>query len=69
MAPEEMENLKLVFVTRAESQDAQAVYDGKLHDTVVSLAEIKTKLNLSLGILSAIGVAVLSIALKFMFGG
>ena len=69
LSKDDMDQLTLVFVTREECQDTQDAYSGKLAENSKSLVQIETKLNMLLGILTPIGVAVLGIAVKLLFGG
>ena len=62
-----VDKLRYIFMTRAECEVTQDNYDGKLNETVNSLSKIETKLNMLLGILGAIGVAVLGIAVDLLF--
>lgn len=66
---DEIEQLSTIFVTRAE-------WDKNIDKTTAEVAELKkdiavlgTKLNYLIGILSAIGVSLLGIAVKVLFGG
>lgn len=68
MSNEDIEQMKLMFVTREECQDTQDAYSGKLEENSKAMIEIKTKLNMLLGILTPIGVAVLGIAANLLFG-
>lgn len=65
----DIDRLKEIFVTRKECDENMQQTDDKIGDLKEDTAVIKTRLNMTLGILSAIGVAVLSVAIKLMFGG
>lgn len=66
---DDIEQLRPFFVTRSE-------WDQNIDKTTQEVAELKkdiavlgTKLNYLIGILSAIGVGVLGVAIKVLFGG
>lgn len=61
--------LKEIFITRKECE-------AKTEDSLRSIADVKsdvgecrTKLNMLIGILSAIAVPILGVTIKFLFGG
>lgn len=69
ISKEDIEQLAAFFVTRTE-------WDKNIDKTTAEVAELKkdiavlgTKLNYLIGILSAIGVGVLGVAIKVLFGG
>lgn len=69
ISKEDIEQLTAFFVTRTE-------WDKNIDKTTAEVAELKkdiavlgTKLNYLIGILSAIGVGVLGVAIKVLFGG
>lgn len=55
------------YVTKEEYTLAQEKISDQIHELRKNYAVITTKLNLIVGILSAIGVAVLSVAVKMLF--
>lgn len=52
-----------------ECEDKMSATDSRVDDLKTDVEVVKTKLNILIGILSAIGVGVLGIALKLIFGG
>lgn len=67
--PEVMEELKLVFVTRKECVETNDEITRKLNRDYADLSVIKFQLKLILGILSAVGVAVLSLVINQVWRG
>lgn len=66
---DDIERLKEIFVTRQEcatDMEQVKVRQGELEK---SLAVLNTKMNWLVGILAAIAVPVLGIAIKLIFGG
>jgi len=64
---EDVEQLKLVFVTKDECGASQKGMHEEIASIKIDMAAVKTKLNILIGILSAIGVAVLGVAVKLLF--
>ena len=69
LSNEDIDQMKLIFMPRDECQDTQDSYSEKLEANSKTLVQIETKMNMLLGILTPIGVAVLGIAVKLLFGG
>lgn len=65
----DLERLKEIFVTRKECTETIDHQDKKFANDDKRLAVIETYQKLTLGVLSAVGVGVLSILLEMMFGG
>lgn len=69
MVSEEMMNeLRLIFVTRKESEEITDELNRKLTNDFADLAVIKFQTKLILGILSAVGVAVLGLLVNQLWG-
>lgn len=68
ITPEDIEYLRTVFVSRETCDTKNDQQEKEIIDLKMSITSIQTKLNMLLGILGAIGVAVLSIAVKLLFG-
>ena len=66
---EDIERLKEIFVTRQECQSDMDQVKGRQSELEKSLAVLNTKMNWLVGILAAIAVPVLGIAIKIIFGG
>ena len=65
---EQIEHLKLIFVTREECKTITDDLDDKLTKDFADLAVIKYQNKLILAILGAVGVAVLSLVVKQFWG-
>lgn len=65
----DLERLKEIFVTRKECTEVIDHQDKKFANDDKRLAVIETYQKLTLGVLSAVGVGVLSILLEMIFGG
>lgn len=66
---EEIERLKEIFVTRKECEKTRHDSDDHIQRLEIAMAKVGTKLSIMIGILGAIGVAILSVVVKFLFGG
>ena len=66
---EDVDYLKGLFVTWESCNSTVATQKDELAAVKVDTGIIKARLNMLLAILGAIGVAVLSIAIKLLFGG
>lgn len=64
----DIERLKEIFVTRTDCRRQSDELDAKLAKDLVRLSVIETKLNITLGILGAIGGCMLTIVVKMLFG-
>ena len=64
----DIERLKEIFVTRADCSRQSDAVEEKLVKDRVKLSVIETKLNITLGMLAAIGTAMLAIVVKMLFG-
>ncbi len=60
--------LRLIFVTRKESEEITEELNRKLTNDFADLAVIKFQTKLILGILSAVGVAVLGLLVNQLWG-
>jgi hypothetical protein len=67
MDNKDIEELKLIFIPRAECQATQEELNEKFSKNDIILTEIKTKLNAAIAILSAVGAAILGVAVKLLF--
>lgn len=65
---EDIERLDERYVRKEDCSTIQADTDKRIDEIHVTQAVMDTKLNILIGILSAIGVAVLGIAVKLFFG-
>ena len=65
---EQIEHLKLIFVTREECQTITETLDNKLTQDFADLAVIKFQNKLILAVLGAVGVAVLSLVVRQFWG-
>ena len=61
--------LKEVFVTRSECEIKNDESQRDRAEIKADIRECRTKLNMLVGILAAIAVPVLGIAIKLLFGG
>lgn len=66
---EDINYLKQFFVLRETCDTKNDRQDAKIFEIEKNIVSIQTKLNMLIGILGAIGVAVLGIAIKLLFGG
>lgn len=66
---EDFELLDNRYVKKDECIEKHEKTDEKISNLKSDIASIKTRLNMLIGILSAIGVAVLGVAVKMLFGG
>lgn len=57
------------YIKRIECIDLRTATDKRIDTIITDMAVNKTKLNVLIGILSAIGVPVLAIAVKLLFLG
>lgn len=58
-----------IYVRKDDCTGYRAGEEKEFREMSERIIEIKTKQNITIGILSAIGVAVLTIAVKVLFGG
>lgn len=58
-----------IYVRKDDCTEYRASEEKEFREMSERIIEIKTKQNITIGILSAIGVAVLTIAVKVLFGG
>ena len=68
MSNEDIERLKEIFVTRKECENTRIDSNQHIQRLEIALAKVGTKLTIVIGILGAIGVAILSVVVKFLFG-
>lgn len=61
--------LKEIFVTRDECRSQTEELESKLGKDLVRISVIETKLNITIGMLAAIGGAMLTVVIKMLFGG
>ena len=66
---EDLEYLRTVFVSRDSCDAKNDQMQKDITEIKITQTSIQTKQNMTLGILAAIGAAVLSIAIKLLFGG
>ena len=64
----DLERLKEIFVLRRECEETQERTRREISTIEITMAEIKVQLNLVMGILAAVGVAVLSLVVKQFWG-
>lgn len=69
MEDNEIERLKEIFVTRRECDARNQASTEHFAKLEISIAKIGTKLSIMMGILGAIGVAVVAAMVKIIFGG
>lgn len=69
ITPEDLEHLRQIFVSRESCEARNDQVQRDITEIKITQTSIQTKQNMTLGILGAIGVAVLSIAIKLLFGG
>ncbi len=65
----DIDRLKEIFVTRRECTDTTSSYDDKLSLETVELAVIKNQLKVITWLLYAVAGGVITMLLKFLFGG
>ena len=61
--------LKEVFVTKDECNKLMDAESEKIAEIKIDMAKICGKLNIMIGILSAIGCSILGVCVKVLFGG
>lgn len=64
---EQIDYLKTIFVTHDACETRNDIQNKEIVDLKMTMVGVHTKLNMLLGILGAIGVAVLGIVVKMMF--
>lgn len=69
ITPEDLEYLRTIFVSRESCEARNDQVQRDITEIKITQTSIQTKQNMTLGILGAIGVAVMSIAIKLLFGG
>ena len=69
ITPEDVEYLRTIFITRDACDTKNDQMQKDITEIKITQTSIQTKQNMTLGILAAIGAAVLSIAIKLLFGG
>lgn len=65
---EDLERLDERFIKRTECIDLRSETDKRIDTMLLDMTAMKTKLNCLIGILAAIAVPVLAIAVKLLFG-
>lgn len=65
---DQIDELKLHFVTRQECDSTTDQIMGKIAHSDTELEVIKLKLSLIIGILSAVGLGILSLVIKQFWG-
>lgn len=65
----DISRLDEIYVRKDDCTGYRADEEKEFRTMSERIIEIKTKQNITIGILSAIGVAVLTIAVKVLFGG
>ena len=65
---DDIEQLKLYFVSREECNSTTDEINNKLSNDSRELAVINTKLSLILWLLGAVGAAVITVLIKILFG-
>ena len=65
---DDMEYLSEIFMPRAECRKSIEVRDREIFKVQQDIAVLVTKINMLIGILGAIAVPVLAIAIKLLFG-
>jgi hypothetical protein len=66
---EDIERLDERYVKKDDCATLMGVTDNRVDDLKTDIAVMKTQLKILIGILSAIAVPVLAIAIKLLFGG
>lgn len=66
---EDLEFLRSVFVEKDRCEKIRAENDGHVQRLEIAMAKVGTKLSIMIGILGAIGVSILSVIAKILFGG
>lgn len=66
-SPEQIDYLKTIFVTHESCETRNDIQNKEIVELKMTMVGVHTKLNMLLGILGAIGVAVLGIVVKMMF--
>lgn len=61
--------LREIFVTRDTCDEKKHANEIHIQKLEISMARVSTKMTVMIGILGAIGVAILSVVVKMMFGG
>ena len=69
ITPDDVEYLRSIFVSKESCEARNEQVQKDITEIKITQMSIQTKQNMTLGILGAIGVAVLSIAIKMLFGG
>lgn len=63
----DIDRLKEIFVTRQECQTTEDRLNEKMQSISQDVTTVKTKLNAVIGILGAIAIPILSIAVNLLF--
>ena len=69
ITPEDIEYLRSIFVLKETCDNKNDQMQRDITEIKITQTQIQTKQNMTIGILAAIGAAVLSIAIKLLFGG
>lgn len=65
----DIERLDERYVRKEDCSENRSQFDTRINTVDKTLAVCSTKLNILIGIMTAIGTAVLGIAVKLLFGG
>lgn len=66
---EHIEYLKNFFVSKDVCDEKKHASDEQIQLLKLTMAKIGTKLSIMIGILGTIGVTILTVVAKFLFGG
>lgn len=65
---QDIARLKEIFVTRTSCDEKRHISEDHMHQLEVTMAKLNTKMSIMIGILGTIGVSLLSVVVKFLFG-
>ena len=64
----DIERLREIFVTRTTCDEKRSSNENHIQRLELTMAKLSTKMSIMIGILGAIGVSILSVVVKFLFG-
>jgi hypothetical protein len=65
---QDIARLKEIFVTRSTCDEKRSLNENHIQRLELTMAKLSTKMSIMIGILGAIGVSILSVVVKFLFG-
>ena len=65
---QDIARLKEIFVTRTSCDEKRHSSEDHIQRLELTMAKLSTKMSIMIGILGTIGVSILSVVVKFLFG-